>query len=68
MRFGVVVFPGTWSDADCHYALNSTLGQDTEYVWHKDTDLTGYDCIVLPGGFSYGDYLRPGAIARLGLG
>ena len=64
MRFGVVVFPSTWSDADCHYALNATLGQNAEYVWHKDTDLTGYDCIVLPGGFSYGDYLRPGAIAR----
>jgi phosphoribosylformylglycinamidine synthase len=64
MRFGVVVFPGTWSDADCHHALNATLGQETEYIWHKDTDLTGYDCIVLPGGFSYGDYLRPGAIAR----
>jgi len=64
MRFGVVVFPGTWSDADCHYAIHSVLGQETEYVWHKDTDLSGYDCVVLPGGFSYGDYLRCGAIAR----
>ena len=64
MRFGVLVFPGTWSDRDCHYVLETLLGQPTDYVWHKDTDLSGYDCIVVPGGFSYGDYLRPGAIAR----
>ncbi len=64
MRFGVVVFPGTWSDGDCHYAIRDVLGQDAEYVWHKEQELSRYDCIVLPGGFSYGDYLRPGAIAR----
>ena len=64
MRFGVVVFPGTWSDADCFYAIHDMLGQEAEYVWHKGQDLSRYDCIVLPGGFSYGDYLRPGAIAR----
>ena len=64
MRFGVVVFPGTWSDRDCHYVLTSVLRQQADYVWHKDTDLSRYDCLVLPGGFSYGDYLRPGAIAR----
>ena len=64
VRFGIVVFPGTWSDRDCHYALNSTLGQQAGYIWHKETDLSDYDCIILPGGFSYGDYLRPGAIAR----
>ena len=64
MRFGIVVFPGTWSEADCHYALGNVLGQEVEYVWHKETDLSGYDCVVLPGGFSYGDYLRAGAIAR----
>lgn len=64
MRFGVVVFPGTWSDADCHHAIHSVLGQEAEYVWHKHTDLSGFDCLVLPGGFSYGDYLRCGAIAR----
>ena len=64
MRFGVVVFPGTWSDRDCHHALSAVLGQQVEYVWHKDTDLSSYDCVVLPGGFSYGDYLRTGAIAR----
>ena len=64
MRFGVVVFPGTWSDSDCYHAVTDVLGQDADYVWHKDTDLSGYDCIILPGGFSYGDYLRTGAIAR----
>ena len=65
MRFGVVVFPGTWSDTDCFHALADALGQDVRYVWHKEHDLSGLDCIVLPGGFSYGDYLRPGAIAKL---
>ena len=64
MKFGVVVFPGTWSDTDCHHVLQNVLHQSVEYVWHKDTDLSGYDCIVLPGGFSYGDYLRCGALAR----
>ena len=64
MRFGIVIFPGTWSDRDCHYALNSTLRQEAGYIWHKETDLSKYDCVILPGGFSYGDYLRPGAIAR----
>ena len=64
MRFGVVVFPGTWSDTDCFHVLKEVFHQPVEYVWHKETDLSGYDCVVLPGGFSYGDYLRPGAIAR----
>ncbi len=64
MRFGVVVFPGTYSDRDTFHALGNVLGQDTAYLWHKDRDLTGFDCVVLPGGFSYGDYLRSGAIAR----
>ena len=65
MRFGVVVFPGSWSDADCYHALADVLGQGVRYVWHKERDLSGLDCIILPGGFSYGDYLRPGAIAKL---
>ena len=65
MRFGVIIFPGTWSDRDCYYVLDKVLGQKVEYIWHKDTDLSGFDCIILPGGFSYGDYLRPGAIGRL---
>ena len=65
MRFGVVVFPGTWSDTDCFHALADSLGQDVRYVWHKERDLSALDCVILPGGFSYGDYLRPGAIAKL---
>lgn len=64
MKFGVVVFPGTWSDADCYHVLDDVLGQQVDYLWHKETSLAGYDCIILPGGFSYGDYLRAGAIAR----
>jgi phosphoribosylformylglycinamidine synthase len=64
MKFGVIVFPGTWSDRDCYYALHDVLGQEAGYIWHKETDLSSYDCIILPGGFSYGDYLRVGAIAR----
>jgi len=64
VKFGVVVFPGTWSDRDCYYALNDILNQKVDYIWHKETDLSDFDCIILPGGFSYGDYLRPGAIAR----
>lgn len=64
MKFGIVVFPGTWSDRDCYYALKEVLRREADYVWHKETDLSGYDCVILPGGFSYGDYLRPGAIAR----
>ena len=63
-RYGIVVFPGTWSDADWHAALTDVVGASAEYVFHKRSDLSGYDCVVLPGGFSYGDYLRPGAIAR----
>ncbi|MCI0849763.1 MAG: phosphoribosylformylglycinamidine synthase subunit PurQ [Chloroflexi bacterium] len=64
MRFAVLVFPGTWSDHDCQYVLRDILGQEADLVWHLDADLSGYDCLVLPGGFSYGDYLRCGAIAR----
>jgi phosphoribosylformylglycinamidine synthase I len=64
MRFAVVVFPGTWSDGDCYYVLDTLLGQKVEYVWHRQHDLSGFDCVILPGGFSYGDYLRAGAIAR----
>ncbi|MCY4624476.1 MAG: phosphoribosylformylglycinamidine synthase subunit PurQ [Chloroflexi bacterium] len=65
MRFGVVVFPGTWSDRDFGVALKESLEQDVRFVWHRERDLTGYDCVVLPGGFAYGDYLRTGAIASL---
>ena len=64
MRFGIVVFPGTWSDTDCYHAISDTLKQPVQYIWHEESDLSDYDCVILPGGFSYGDYLRPGAIAR----
>lgn len=64
MKWGVVTFPGTWSDVDCYYALKDVMKQDVRYVWHKDTDLADLDCVILPGGFSYGDYLRAGAVAR----
>ncbi len=64
MRFAVVIFPGTWSDGDCYYVLDTLLGQQVEYVWHRQRDLSRFDCVILPGGFSYGDYLRAGAIAR----
>jgi phosphoribosylformylglycinamidine synthase I len=63
MRFGVVVFPGTWSDCDFHYVIGEVLRQPVKYVWHRDRNLSEFDCLVLPGGFSYGDYLRAGAIA-----
>jgi len=64
MRFGVVVFPGSNCDHDCHYVISTVLGQPVDYVWHGSTDVAGFDCLVLPGGFSYGDYLRSGAVAR----
>ena len=64
MKFGIVVFPGTWSDRDTHHAVSGVLGQDAEYIWHGDEKLDQFDAIVLPGGFSYGDFLRCGAIAR----
>lgn len=64
MRFGVIVFPGSNCDHDCYHAIKHVIGQDVSYVWHKETSLKGFDCLMLPGGFSYGDYLRTGAIAR----
>jgi phosphoribosylformylglycinamidine synthase subunit PurQ / glutaminase len=64
MKFGVVVFPGSNCDEDMYYTLKHLLHQNTVKLWHKDHDLQGCDFIVLPGGFSYGDYLRSGAIAR----
>ncbi len=64
MRFGVVVFPGSNCDADCYHVIKEVIEQDVSFVWHQDTDLSRFDCVVLPGGFSYGDYLRCGAIAR----
>ena len=64
MKFGVVIFPGSNCDQDMIYALRNIMKQEVVELWHKDADLKGSDFIVLPGGFSYGDYLRSGAIAR----
>lgn len=65
MKFGVVTFPGSNCDQDMIYVLRDILGKEVVSLWHKDTDLQGVDFVVLPGGFSYGDYLRSGAIAKL---
>ncbi|MBW7474861.1 phosphoribosylformylglycinamidine synthase subunit PurQ [Paenibacillus oenotherae] len=64
MKFAVIVFPGSNCDIDCYKAVEETVGQPVDYVWHTATDLSAYDAILVPGGFSYGDYLRCGAIAR----
>lgn len=64
LRFGVVVFPGSNCDHDTFHVLKDVYGQNTFYLWHKDHDLNNADCVILPGGFSYGDYLRSGAIAK----
>ena len=64
MKFGVVVFPGSNCDEDAYHATTAVLGQQAEYVWHKETDLKGADVVILPGGFAHGDYLRTGAMAR----
>jgi phosphoribosylformylglycinamidine synthase len=64
MKVGVVVFPGSNCDHDTYHALKHVCGQEARFVWHKDSDLSGLDAVVLPGGFAYGDYLRTGAIAR----
>ena len=63
-KFGVVVFPGSNCDHDAYYSVKKILGYDAEFLWHKEEDLKGSDVVILPGGFSYGDYLRTGAIAR----
>ncbi|AHV95552.1 phosphoribosylformylglycinamidine synthase subunit PurQ [Paenibacillus sp. 7124] len=64
MKFAVLVFPGSNCDIDCYKAVQETLGEPVDYVWHTATDLSDYDCIIVPGGFSYGDYLRCGAISQ----
>jgi phosphoribosylformylglycinamidine synthase I len=64
MNIGIVVFPGSNCDHDCEHIFKDVLGQQVTMVWHKETSLTGLDAVILPGGFSYGDYLRTGAIAR----
>jgi phosphoribosylformylglycinamidine synthase len=64
LRFAVIVFPGTNCDRDTHHVLTSVLKQEADLVWHQETELSRYDCLVLPGGFAHGDHLRAGAIAR----
>jgi len=64
MKFGVVFFPGSNCDHDCYHVVKHVFKQDADFVWHKESRLADYDCLILPGGFSYGDYLRPGAIAK----
>lgn len=64
MKFGVVVFPGSNCDHDAYHVVSKHVGQPVDFIWHKETDLSSYDAILIPGGFSYGDYLRAGALAR----
>tara|TARA_Y100001960_G_C14667913_1_gene824323 strand:+ start:367 stop:1029 length:663 start_codon:yes stop_codon:yes gene_type:complete len=64
MKFAVIVFPGSNCDYDAYYVIKQHLSMQVDFIWHKDSDLSDYDCIIIPGGFSYGDYLRAGAIAR----
>jgi phosphoribosylformylglycinamidine synthase len=64
MKFGVVQFPGSNCDDDAHHAIGAVIGEPVDFIWHQSENLSGFDAIILPGGFSYGDYLRTGAIAR----
>lgn len=64
MRFGIIVFPGSNCDHDCYHVLRDVFLQPAELVWHRETDLSRFDALILPGGFSYGDYLRTGAMAK----
>ncbi|MBK8809610.1 MAG: phosphoribosylformylglycinamidine synthase subunit PurQ [Acidobacteria bacterium] len=64
MKFGVLVFPGSNCDHDAYHVISKHVGQPVDFVWHKETDLSSYDAIIVPGGFSYGDYLRCGALAK----
>lgn len=64
MKFGIVVFPGSNCEADCYHVIDKVLEEPVEYIWHQQESVEGFDVLVLPGGFSYGDYLRTGAIAR----
>ena len=64
MKFGVVVFPGSNCDHDAYHVISKHVGQPVDFIWHRDVDLSTYDAVIIPGGFSYGDYLRAGALAR----
>ena len=63
MKFGVIVFPGSNCDHDAYHVISKHVGQPVDFIWHRETDLSTYDAVILPGGFSYGDYLRAGALA-----
>jgi len=64
LKFGVIVFPGSNCDHDAYHVISKHVGQPVDFIWHRDTNLTAYDALIIPGGFSYGDYLRAGALAR----
>jgi phosphoribosylformylglycinamidine synthase I len=64
LKFGVIVFPGSNCDHDAYHVISKHVGQPVDFIWHRDTDLKAYDALIIPGGFSYGDYLRAGALAR----
>ncbi len=64
MKYGVIVFPGSNCDHDAYHVISKHVGQPVDFIWHRDTDLSAYDAVIIPGGFSYGDYLRAGALAR----
>ena len=64
MKFAILVFPGSGCDVDMHHAVNKVLGEEAEYVWHTEANLEEFDAVLIPSGASYGDYLRPGALAQ----
>ena len=64
MKFGVIVFPGSNCDHDAYHVISKHVGQPVDFIWHKETNLSAYDAVIVPGGFSYGDYLRAGALAH----
>ena len=64
MKFGVIIFPGSNCDHDAYHVISKHVGQPVDFIWHRDIDLRSYDAVIIPGGFSYGDYLRAGALAR----
>jgi len=64
VKFGIIVFPGSNCDHDAYHVISKQVGQPVDFIWHRDTNLSSYDAVIIPGGFSYGDYLRAGALAR----
>jgi phosphoribosylformylglycinamidine synthase len=65
MKFAVIVFPGSNCDRDCYHVVGNVVGAEVDFVWHRERDLSGFDAVIVPGGFSYGDYLRAGAVAKM---